>query len=224
MDKLEEKIGYHFNKRELLTTALTHSSYTNERHDSLDCYERLEFLGDSILGVVTAEFLYRHKPKLPEGRMTRLRAELVCEVSLHKAALSLGLGKYMRLGRGEERTGGRERTSILADMVEAIIAAIYLDSGMEEAKKFIMDKVLKDAEITDQHRSADYKTALQELIQRDSESRIEYELTGESGPDHDKRFTFCVKINGVAAGEGTGRTKKEAEQLAAQKALEELKA
>ena len=224
MDKLEVKIGYCFKNRELLTTALTHSSYTNERHDSLDCYERLEFLGDSILGVVTAEFLYRHKPKLPEGRMTRLRAELVCEVSLHKVALSLGLGQYMRLGRGEERTGGRERPSILADMVEAIIAAIYLDSGMEEAKKFIMDKVLKDAEITDQHRSADYKTALQELIQRDSESRIEYELTGESGPDHDKRFTFCVKINGVAAGEGTGRTKKEAEQLAAQKALEELKA
>ena len=224
MDKLEEKIGYSFKNRELLTTALTHSSYTNERHDSLDCYERLEFLGDSILGVVTAEFLYRHAPKLPEGRMTRLRAELVCEVSLHKVALSLELGKYMRLGRGEERTGGRERTSILADMVEAIIAAIYLDSGMEEAKKFVMDKVLKDAEITDQHRSADYKTALQELIQRDSESRIEYELIGESGPDHDKRFTFCVKINGTVAGEGTGRTKKEAEQLAAQKALEELKA
>ena len=223
MDKLEEKIGYSFKNRELLTTALTHSSYTNERHDSLDCYERLEFLGDSILGVVTAEFLYRHKPKLPEGRMTRLRAELVCEVSLHKVALSLELGKYMRLGRGEERTGGRERTSILADMVEAIIAAIYLDSGMEEAKKFVMDKVLKDAEITDQHRSADYKTALQELVQRDSESRIEYELIGESGPDHDKRFTFCVKINGTVAGEGTGRTKKEAEQLAAQKALEELK-
>ena len=224
MDKLEEKIGYSFKNRELLTTALTHSSYTNERHDSLDCYERLEFLGDSILGVVTAEFLYRHTPKLPEGRMTRLRAELVCEVSLHKVALSLGLGKHMRLGRGEERTGGRERTSILADMVEAIIAAIYLDSGMEEAKKFIMDKVLKDAEITDQHRSADYKTALQELVQRDSESRIEYELLGESGPDHDKRFIFCVKINGTVAGEGTGRTKKEAEQLAAQKALEELKA
>ena len=224
MDKLEEKIGYHFNKRELLTTALTHSSYTNERHDSLDCYERLEFLGDSILGVVTAEFLYRHRPKLPEGRMTRLRAELVCEVSLHKVALSLGLGQYMRLGKGEERTGGRERTSILADMVEAIIAAIYLDSGMDEAKKFIMEKILKDAEITDQHRSADYKTALQELVQRDSESRIEYELIGESGPDHDKRFTFCVKINGAAVGEGTGRTKKEAEQIAAQRALEILKA
>ena len=224
MNKLEEKIGYSFKNKELLTTALTHSSYTNERHDSLDCYERLEFLGDSILGVVTAEFLYLRKPKLPEGRMTRLRAELVCEVSLHKVALSLGIGQYMRLGKGEERTGGRERTSILSDMVEAIIAAIYLDSGMEEAKKFIMDKILKDAEITDQHRSADYKTALQELVQRDSESRIEYELIGESGPDHDKRFTFCVKVNGEIAGEGTGRTKKEAEQLAAQKALEELKA
>lgn len=224
MDKLEEKIGYCFKNRELLATALTHSSYSNESHNALDCYERLEFLGDSILGVVTAEFLYRHEPKLPEGRMTRLRAELVCEVSLHRVALSLGLGQYMRLGRGEERTGGRERTSILADMVEAIIAAIYLDSGMDEAKKFIMGKILKDAEITDQHRSADYKTALQELVQRDSESRIEYELINESGPDHDKRFTFCVKINGEFSGEGTGRTKKEAEQIAAQRALEILKA
>lgn len=223
MDKLEERIGYSFKNKELLKTALTHSSYTNEKHDASECYERLEFLGDSILGVVTAGLLYRHEPKLPEGRMTRLRAELVCEVSLHKVALELGLGKYMRLGKGEERTGGRERTSILADMVEAVIAAIYLDSGMEEASSFIINKVLKNAEIDDSHRSADYKTRLQELVQRDSENTIAYKLVGESGPDHDKRFTFRVLINGETAGEGMGRTKKEAEQLAAFKALEKFK-
>ena len=143
MDKLEKKIGYAFRDRSLLQTALTHSSYSNERHGDGECYERLEFLGDSILGVVTAEFLYRRAPALPEGRMTRLRAELVCETSLHSVALELGLGAYMRLGKGEERTGGRERPSILADMVEAVIAALYLDSGMDEARRFIMEKLLR---------------------------------------------------------------------------------
>ena len=224
MDDLQRKIGYRFKNRSLLKTALTHSSYSNESHEAPECYERLEFLGDAILGVVTAEFLYRHEPKLPEGRMTRLRAELVCETSLHRVAQSLSLGRYMLLGRGEERSGGRERVSILADMVESIIAAIYLDSGMEEAKKFVLDKILKDAEISETHKSADYKTELQELVQRDGDShRIAYELISESGPDHNKRFTFCVKIDGAAVGEGMGRTKKEAEQLAAQKALETVK-
>ena len=161
MYKLEEKIGYHFRDRELLQTALTHSSYANEKHGEAQSYERLEFLGDSILGLVTAEFLYTHEPRLPEGRMTRLRAELVCEVSLHKTALELGLGRYMRLGRGEEHTGGRERPSILADMVEAIIAAMYLDSGMEQARSFILTRILRDVEFGDSHRSADYKTRLQ---------------------------------------------------------------
>ena len=220
MNDLQEKIGYKFKNYELLQTALTHSSYINERRDSVECYERLEFLGDSILGAVTAEYLYRHTPKLPEGRMTRLRAELVCEENLYKVAAALSLGRYMRLGKGEERTGGRERVSILADMVEAIIAALYLDSGMDEARRFILERILKDVEISDTHRSADYKTELQELVQRDSESRISYELIGESGPDHDKRFSFRVLVNGENAGEGTGRTKKEAEQHAAQKALE----
>ena len=155
--------------------------------------------------------------------MTRLRAELVCEGSLHKAALSLGLGEYMRLGRGEEHTGGRQRPSILADMVEAIIAAMYIDSGMEQAREFIMTRVLKDAKIDDSHRTADYKTELQELIQRRSNQVISYELIGESGPDHNKLFTFRVLINGVPTGEGSGRSKKEAEQMAACKALEALK-
>ena len=224
MERLEEKTGYRFKNRQLLATALTHSSYANERHaDGCQSYERLEFLGDSILSMVTAEFLYAHEPVLPEGRMTRLRAELVCEASLHKVALGLGLGKYMRLGKGEEHTGGRERPSILADMVEAIIAAMYLDSGMDEARRFIMEKILDGAEISDTHRSADYKTELQELVQRKSNQHISYELTGESGPDHNKLFTFRVLINGEPSGEGSGRTKKEAEQMAACKALEALK-
>ena len=220
MNKLEEKIGYHFRDRELLQTALTHSSYANEKHGEAQSYERLEFLGDSILGLVTAEFLYTHEPRLPEGRMTRLRAELVCEVSLHKTALELSLGRYMRLGRGEEHTGGRERPSILADMVEAIIAAMYLDSGMEQARSFIMDRILRDVEFGDSHRSADYKTRLQELVQRKSNQIITYRLKGESGPDHDKTFLFEVLINGVVSGAGSGKTTEEAEQMAACEALE----
>ena len=221
MDKLEERIGYAFRDRELLRTALTHSSYANEKHAGhCQSYERLEFLGDSILGLVTAEFLYKHEPSLPEGRMTRLRAELVCEISLHKTALALGLGSYMRLGKGEEHTGGRERPSILADMVEAIIAALYLDSGMAEARRFIMARVLNDVQFGDSHRGGDYKTQLQEVVQRKSNQVIAYRQVGETGPDHDKTFTFEVLINGIVSGRGSGKTKKEAEQMAACKALE----
>jgi len=225
MQELEAKIGYRFRDRELLRTALTHSSYANERQNSgCKSYERLEFLGDSILGFTAAEFLYAREPALPEGSMTRLRAELVCEESLHKTALALDLGAYMRLGRGEERSGGRERPSILADMVEAIIAALYLDAGPEQARRFIMEKILSGAQIDAEHRSADYKTALQELVQRQSDQHIRYELIGESGPDHNKRFTFRVCVNGVSVGEGSGRSKKEAEQMAAREALEALQA
>lgn len=223
MEKLEEKIGYSFEDKGLLLTALTHSSYANEKHDRSLSYERLEFLGDSILGLVTAEFLYSHEPALPEGRMTRLRAELVCEGSLKKVAEELGIGEHMRLGKGEERSGGRGRTSILADMVEAVIAAIYLDSGMDAARSFIIDRLLKNADLGEQHKIADYKTELQELVQRKSDSHISYELTGESGPDHNKIFSFCVYINGVAAGQGSGRSKKEAEQAAACAALEKMR-
>ena len=223
MQKLEEKIGYSFKNKKLLETALTHSSYANEKHlDGCMSYERQEFLGDSVLGLVTAEFLFSHQPMLPEGRMTRLRAELVCEASLHKTALSLGLGQYMRLGKGESNTGGRERPSILADMVEALIAAIYLDAGMDEARKFVREKVLGDVEISEQRRSADYKTRLQELVQRKANQNIAYELVSESGPDHNKLFEFDVRINGQPSGRGSGRTKKEAEQMAACKALESM--
>ncbi len=224
MHKLEEKIGYQFRDLRLLETALTHSSYANEKHGR-DCqsYERLEFLGDSILGLVTADFLYRHEPLLPEGRMTRLRAELVCEASLYQVAKTLEIGSCMRLGRGEEHTGGRERPSILADMVEAIIAAMYLDGGMDIARRFVLDRVLKDVEIGETHRTVDYKTELQELVQQQPDQQISYEPIGESGPDHNKRFRFRVSINGKPCGEGEGRTKKEAEQMAARFALEALR-
>lgn len=224
MEKLEKKIGYHFKNRLLLETALTHSSYANEKKGNAECYERLEFLGDSILGFVTAEFLYKHPMHIPEGRMTKLRAELVCEQSLSTVAGTLGIGEFMRLGKGEERSGGRTRISILADMVESVIAAIYLDSGMEEAKKFIYANLLSNAEITQTHKSYDYKTELQEFVQKNGESSIVYEELSETGPDHDKVFTFRVIINGVPSGEGSGKTKKEAEQAAAGKALEILNA
>ena len=224
MQKLEETIGYRFRNRKLLETALTHSSYANERHDSgEESYERLEFLGDSILGHITADFLYHHEPPIPEGRMTRLRAELVCEQSLHHIALRLELGKYMRLGKGEERTHGRERPSILADMVESILAAMYLDSGsLEEPRRFILNELLLQADLGEQHRSEDYKTAFQELIQRKPNQVISYEMMGQSGPDHDKTFVFRVLVNGVPVGEGSGRSKKEAEQMAAREALESM--
>ena len=224
MTALEERLGHSFRNRALLETAVTHSSYANEnRASGIVCNERLEFLGDSVLGVTVADFLYRHFPDMPEGRMTRLRAELVCETSLHKVALELGISEYMRLGRGEEHTGGRQRPSILADMVEAIIAAMYIDSGMDQAREFIMTRVLKDARIDDNHRTADYKTELQELVQRRSNQHISYELIGESGPDHCKTFTFQVCVNGLPVGEGSGRTKKEAEQQAAGRALEAMR-
>ena len=224
MRQLEEKIGYTFNDKKLLLTALTHSSYANERQsEGASCYERLEFLRDSVLGAVTANFLYSYKPELPEGRMTRLRAELVCEGSLHSVAMRLGLGDYMRLGKGEEHTGGRQRPSIMADMVESIIAAMYLDGGLEPAKRFIHSMILDGAVLDDSHPSADYKTALQELVQQKSGSTIAYELIDQSGPDHNKIFTFRVSVNGEPVGEGSGRTKKEAEQMAACRALEALK-
>jgi ribonuclease-3 len=224
MQKLEETIGYRFRNRKLLETALTHSSFANERNCSgEESYERLEFLGDSILGHITADFLYRQAPPIPEGRMTRLRAELVCEQSLHRIAQRLELGKYMRLGRGEERTHGRERPSILADMVESILAAMYLDSGsLEEPRRFILNELLLPADLGEQHRSEDYKTALQELVQRKPNQLISYEMLGQSGPDHDKTFVFRVLVNGVPVGEGSGRSKKEAEQMAAREALEHL--
>ncbi|MBR0161488.1 MAG: ribonuclease III [Oscillospiraceae bacterium] len=223
MNTFEQSIGYQFHDRELLLTALTHSSYVNEHpKEHLESYERLEFLGDSILGLVTAEYLYHRNPPIPEGRMTRIRAELVCEESLFAVADTLNIGHYMRLGRGEEKSEGRKRPSILADMVEAVIAAISIDGGMEAARLFILKHVLRNAEDKILSRSRDHKTELQELVQKTPNSKIQYELTGETGPDHLKTFTYTVFVNGSPVGTGSGHSKKEAEQAAAGDALSKL--
>lgn len=223
METLEARIGYTFHDRRLLQNALMHSSYANEnRARGCTSNERLEFLGDSVLGMVTATRLYRLYPDMPEGKLSRLRAELVCEQSLHAVALELGLGGYIRLGHGEARNGGRERPSILADAVEAIIAAIYLDGGLESAQRFILDHILTGLAEGQMHHVADYKTDLQERVQRKPGQALEYTLLSESGPDHNKSFTMNVLLNGAEIGRGTGRTKKEAEQSAAKSALERM--
>ena len=219
---LENAVGYRFRNITLLQNALTHSSFANERwHDSLKSNERLEFLGDSILGMVVAEFLYRNYPDRPEGELTRMRADMVCETSLAKVADQIGLGQHMLLGHGEEQGGGRARVSILADAVESVIAASFLDGGMEPARKFIEKFIL--CNVPEQRlRNADYKTALQELVQQKKNQVLSYELTGESGPDHDKHFQVQVLLNGSVIGAGEGTSKKRAEQDAARKALEKL--
>ncbi len=223
MESLEQQIGYVFSDRSLLETALTHSSYANEKRlKGLSSNERLEFLGDSVLGMVAASHLYRRFPDMPEGRMTRLRAELVCEQSLHAIALELGLGGHMKLGKGEERTGGRQRPSILADAVEAVIAAIYLDGGMERAEKFIISRVLSGLQEDSDELKTDFKTRLQEVVQSREGEFLAYEPAGESGPDHMKTFAVRVTLNGNPIGEGMGHTKKEAEQAAARAALEKM--
>ncbi|HIW16334.1 MAG TPA: ribonuclease III [Firmicutes bacterium] len=224
MKELETKLGYEFKDCSLLKTALVHSSYANEnRHLHLECNERLEFLGDSVLGLAVARHLFLSCPGMPEGRMTRLRAELVCEQSLYSVAQKLGLGRFIMLGRGEELTGGRERQSILADCVEAVIAAMYLDGGIEVASGFIGRMILAGFDPGAHAASADHKTELQELVQRRSGQVLAYEMVGESGPDHCKTFTARVLLNGEPIGEGSGRSKKDAEQAAACRALEELK-
>ena len=220
METLEAKLGYTFQDRSLLENALTHSSYANENHSRLGSNERLEFLGDSILGMVTADFLYKKHPDLPEGALTRIRAALVCEESLVEVADWLDLGAYLKLGRGEEAGGGRERSSIRADAVEAILAAVYLDGGLMEARKIIQRFIL-DRE-SEKGTNRDYKTALQELVQRTSGQVLAYHLTGESGPDHAKVFAVEVTLNGRPLGQGSGRSKKEAEQMAAKAAIEKL--
>ena len=219
---LENAIGYRFRNITLLQNALAHSSFANERwHDSLKSNERLEFLGDSILGMVSAEFLYRNYPDRPEGELTRMRADMVCETSLARVANQIGLGDHLLLGHGEQQGGGRERASILADAVESVIAACFLDGGMEPAKAFISQFILCDVP-EKRLRNADYKTALQELVQQKKNQVISYELTGESGPDHDKHFAVRVLLNGVDIGTGEGTSKKRAEQDAARNALEKL--
>ena len=219
---LEAAIGYKFQNITLLQNALAHSSYANERwHDSLKSNERLEFLGDSVLGMVVAEHLYRNFPDRPEGELTRMRADMVCETSLAVIAEQIGLGQHLLLGHGEETGGGRNRASILADAVESVIAASFLDGGMAAARSFIERFVLNRVPVR-QLTNKDYKTALQELVQQKKNQTITYRLVGESGPDHDKTFLVEVSLNGTVIGEGTGTSKKRAEQDAARAALEQL--
>ena len=219
---LEAAIGYRFKNISLLQNALAHSSYANERwHDSLKSNERLEFLGDSILGMVTAEYLYRNFPERPEGDLTRMRADMVCEQALAVVADRIDLGRHLLLGNGEQTGGGRHRDSILADAVESVIAACFLDGGMEPARKFIDTFVLTEVPV-EKLRNTDYKTALQELVQQKKNQVLSYRLVGETGPDHDKQFQVEVFLNGVVCGGGIGRSKKRAEQEAARTAIEKL--
>ncbi len=223
MEALEKKLDYVFRDRSLLSEALNHSSYANEhRGDGGSSNERLEFLGDAILGFVTAEHLFKTYPNLPEGDLTRIRAALVCEQSLYEVARRLELGPCLKLGRGEEAGGGRQRQSILADAVEAIFAAIYLDSDMATISRIIHRLLLDHSSVHVVEERRDYKTALQELVQREEGRTLVYELLSETGPDHNKTFTFRVLVNGIPEGEGSGHSKKEAEQSAARDALHKL--
>lgn len=217
MESLETKIKYVFRDKTLLIEALTHSSYANEKGNMLS-NERMEFLGDAVLSIVSAEYLYSKFPDLPEGKLSKLRSSLVCTQSLSSFARELNLGDYLRLGKGEKASGGADRDSILENAFEAVIAAIYLDGGMEYAKKFILHFLARDV---DNHHVSfkDYKTTLQEIIQQNPDETLNYVLVGESGPDHNKRFDVEVHLNSNVIGRGTGRSKKQAEQEAAKEAL-----
>ena len=214
--QLETIIGYKFKNPKLLETALTHTSYANESRTPVQHNERLEFLGDSVLSVVVADYLY-HQSGRPEGELTRMRASLVSEDALFQFAQEIGLGEYLRLGRGEERCGGRTRPSVVSDAFEAVIAALYLDGGMEVAKSFILPFITEG-----KHAEADYKTRLQEIVQQNPEERLSYVVESESGPDHDKHFVVAVRFNSDRVARGEGRSKKAAEQCAAKEALKLL--
>ena len=217
--EFEEKLGYSFKDKSLLELALTHSSFANENKLKKN-NERFEFLGDSVLGFVTAEYLFTEFKNRPEGEMTKLRAAVVCEKSLFKFAEQIDLGKYILLGRGEDGTGGRNRPSVVSDAFEAIIAAIYIDGGMEAVRPYIL-RFIKDA-VKRETSFKDNKSLLQEEIQKVKGNTLAYEEVGEEGPDHDKTFVFRVKLNGAIIGEGKGKSKKEAEQNAANIALEKI--
>ena len=219
---LEKAIGYQFRNISLLQNALTHSSYANERwHNSLLSNERLEFLGDSVLGMLVADYLYRTFPDRPEGELTRMRADMVCEQTLAAAANKIGIGEHLMLGHGEERLGGRNRNSILADAMESVIAACFLDGGIQAALKVVQQFILVEVPVTKLH-NVDYKTQLQELVQQKKNQVLSYALVGESGPDHDKKFDVEVSLNGSVVGSGSGSSKKRAEQNAAASAIEKL--
>ena len=218
--KFEEIIGYTFKNKKYIQQALTHSSYANEKKIPGGSNERLEFLGDSVLSIVVSSYLYENLISVTEGELTKMRASLVCEKSLYVFAQEINLGDFLLLGKGEENTGGRERPSILADAFEAVIAAIYLDGGYEPAAKHILRFIPKDIQIRRKPVFSDFKTILQEIVQKNPEEKVEYVLVGEEGPDHNKRFVVEVCLNSNVIGKGKGRSKKEAEQLAAKEALE----
>ena len=220
MEAFEKTIGYTYQNKALMNEALTHSSYSNEGKRGIHDNERLEFLGDSNLSLIVAEHLFTHYRHQPEGELTKLRASLVCEQSLFQFAQKIQLGDYLHLGKGEEHTGGRERPSIVSDAFEAVIASIYLDGGLEEAKKFVLRFIPEHMDVKRVNALSDYKTALQEIIQKNREEKIEYVLVSEVGPDHDKAFTIEVHLNSNVIGTGRGKSKKQAEQLAAKEALQ----
>ncbi|MDO4607712.1 MAG: ribonuclease III [Clostridia bacterium] len=219
MKSLEAKLNYKFNNIKLLKNALIHSSYANEVRGNTQSNERLEFLGDSVLSVIVSDHLYQKYPNMPEGELTKLRASLVCEKSLCALSRELHIGEYLMLGHGEDKNGGRERDSILADAFESVLAAIYLDGGMQAAVNHIMNTVLRDLEHHSDDSFKDYKTTLQEIIQRNPEESVSYILIDETGPDHNKLFTVEVRLNSNVIGTGSGKNKKTAEQMAAKQAL-----
>lgn len=222
IEAVEKSIGYTFKNKELLENALRHTSYAYENNVSSN--EKLEFLGDSILEFISSKYIYRKYPKLREGEMTKVRATVVCEASLYKVAKLHNFSDFLYLGKSEIKTGGNKRPAILADSVEAVIAAIYLDGGLKEAEKFIIENLKDEIEIATKHvGDKDYKTVLQEKLQVHGDVKIEYEITKESGPDHDKTFEAQVKCNGKVLANGRGKSKKEAHMKAAKKALENLK-
>ena len=224
LNELESKIGYRFRKRSNLMLALTHSSYANEkRSEKLQSNERLEFLGDAVLNIVISEAIYTEYTALTEGEMTKTRANIVCEASLAECAVDIGLGKYLVLGRGEDLTGGRARASILSDAFEALIGAVYIDGGFEDARRFVKEKLEKIMEGSiNGSIFMDYKTQLQEIIQKGGEQKISYETVDEKGPDHSKLFCVEVRVSGETIGAGQGKSKKEAEQNAAQSAIKKV--
>jgi ribonuclease-3 len=219
MKELEKKIEYVFKNKSLLEEALTHSSYANEQQGNVAYNERMEFLGDAVLSFVSAQYLYQKYPDMPEGRLSKLRSSLVCTQSLSSFAKEISLGECLKMGKGETASGGAQRPSVLEDAFEALIAAIYLDGGIDEARKFVLRFLSREVE---NHHSnfKDYKSLLQEIIQQNPDERISYAVIGESGPDHDKRFKVELKLNSNVIATGEGTSKKNAEQQAAKQALE----
>lgn len=219
LQALMERMGYTFRDPSLLENALTHSSYANERRDGTRSNERLEFLGDAVLGVIAATYLYTHEDS-DEGSLSKLRATIVCEKALSSYSQSLHVGECLRLGKGERASGGSTRDSILEDAFEAIVAAVFLDGGMVAARRFALPFLERELHSRRQKKFKDYKTALQEIVQQTPEAHVEYVLVGESGPDHNKKFTAEVRLHSNVIGRGAGRSKKEAEQQAAREALQ----